>query len=100
MAFERMIEAAGSPEMAVSWKMADHWEGIAGAQSEALSRINLGNVTVYGDANTGGQFAKSIIANLAPALSMINDGVKDQFTSLFSKKKTDAIAEHKDGEKK
>lgn len=93
MAFERMIEAAGSPEMAVSWKMADHWEGIAGAQSEALSRINLGNVTVYGDANTGGQFARSVIENLAPALSMINGGIKDQFTTLFSGKKKDSIEE-------
>lgn len=100
MAFERMIQAAGSPEMAVSWKMVDHWEGIAGAQSEALSRINLGNVTVYGDANTGGQFAKSIIENLAPALSMINNGVKEQFTTLFAKKKSESLPEKREESEK
>lgn len=93
MAFERMIQAAGSPEMAVHWKMADKWEGIAGAQANALSRINLGNVTVYGDKTTGGQFAKSIIENLAPALSMVNEGVKGQFLDLFNKsgKKTEEL---------
>lgn len=87
MAFERMIEAAGSPEMAVSWKMADKWEGIAGAQALALSKVNLGNVTVYGDKNTGAQFAKSLLENLAPALTMVNDGLKDNFKQLFSKDK-------------
>ena len=86
MAFERMIQAAGSPEMAVQWKMADKWEGIAGAQANALSRINLGHVTVYGDKNTGAQFAKSLIENLAPALDMINSGVKGQFKDVFGKK--------------
>ena len=83
MAFERMIEAAGDPLMAVQWKLADHYEGIAGAQAAALSSMNLGNVTIYGSENTGAKFAQSFIENLAPALSMINGGVKDQFKQLF-----------------
>ena len=69
--------------MAVQWKMADQWKGIAEAQSMALEHIQLGNVTVYGDKNTGADFAKSFVQNFAPALSMINDGVKDQFKQLF-----------------
>lgn len=83
MAFERMIEAAGSPELAVQWKMVDHYEGIAGAQAKALEHINLGNVTVWGDKNTGADFAKSFVSNFAPVLDTINTEVKDQFKGLF-----------------
>lgn len=83
MAFERMIEAAGSPELAVQWKMVDHYEGIAGAQAKALEHINLGNVTVWGDKNTGADFAKSFVSNFAPVLNTINTEVKDQFKGLF-----------------
>ena len=83
MAFERMIQAAGSPEMAVQWKMVDQYKGIAEAQAHVLEHVQLGNVTVYGDKNTGADFAKSFVQNFAPALDMINGGVKDQFKSLF-----------------
>ena len=48
-----------------------------------LEHINLGNVTVYGDSNTGAQFAKNIIEKLAPSLAMVNDGLKGQFKDLF-----------------
>lgn len=83
MAFERMIQAAGSPEMAVQWKMVDQYKGIAEAQSKALEHIQLGNVTVWGDKNTGADFAKSFVQNFAPVLSTINSEVKDQFKGLF-----------------
>ena len=87
MAFERMIQAAGSPEMAVQWKMVDQYKGIAEAQAHVLEHVQLGNVTVYGDKNTGADFAKSFVQNFAPALDMINHGVKDQFNELFGSKK-------------
>lgn len=90
MAFERMIQAAGSPEMAVQWKMVDQYKGIAEAQAKALEHIQLGNVTVWGDKNTGADFAKSFVQNFAPVLTTINSEVKDQFTNLFGKK-TDAL---------
>lgn len=83
MAFERMIEAAGSPEMAVQWKMVDQYKGIAEAQAHALEHINLGSVTVYGSSSTGAEFAKSFIEKFSPALDIINTGVKDQFKDLF-----------------
>ena len=83
MAFERMIKAAGSPEMAVQWKMVDQYKGIAEAQAHALEHIQLGNVTVWGDKNTGADFAKSFVQNFAPVLTTINDEVKDQFKGLF-----------------
>ena len=83
MAFERMIQAAGSPEMAVQWKMVDQYKGIAEAQAHALEHINMGNVTVYGNTSTGASFAKSFVEKFAPALDIINSGVKDQFKGLF-----------------
>ena len=83
MAFERMIQAAGSPEMAVQWKMVDQYKGIAEAQAHALEHISLGNVTVWGDKNTGADFAKSFVSNFAPVLTTINDGIKGQFKDLF-----------------
>ena len=86
-AFERMIQAAGSPEMAVQWKMVDQYKGIAEAQAKALEHIQLGNVTVWGDKNTGADFAKSFVQNFAPVLSTINTEVKDQFKDLFNLKK-------------
>ena len=91
MAFERMIQAAGSPEMAVQWKMVDQYKGIAEAQAHVLEHVQLGNVTVYGDKNTGADFAKSFVQNFAPALDMINHGVKDQFQSLFGTKKDELM---------
>ena len=83
MAFERMIQAAGSPEMAVQWKMVDQYKGIAEAQAHALEHIQLGNVTVWGDKTTGAEFAKSFVQNFAPVLTTINSEVKDQFKDLF-----------------
>lgn len=85
MAFERMIQAAGSPEMAVQWKMVDQYKGIAEAQARVLEHVNLGNVTVWGDKNTGADFAKSFVQNFAPVLTTINSEIKDQFKGLFSK---------------
>ena len=78
-----MIKAAGSPEMAVQWKMVDQYKGIAEAQAHALEHIQLGNVTVYGSSSTGAEFAKSFIEKFSPALDIINSGVKDQFKDLF-----------------
>ena len=95
MAFERMIEAAGSPEMAVQWKMADHWEGISKAQAEALSRVTLGNVTIWGDKNTGGQFIKSLMENVTPVIDGVTTGIAPQLKKMLGSmgKKADTLAE-------
>jgi flotillin len=90
MAFERMLKAsAENPSLAVQFKMVDQYKHIAEAQEHMLEHINLGNVTVYGDSNTGAQFAKNIIEKLAPSLAMVNDGLKGQFENLFGMGKTD-----------
>lgn len=87
MAFERMVQVAGDPSLAVQWKTVDHLEGIAGAQAEALSRINLGQVTVYGDSSTGAKFVKDLMANITPAVDMITTGMKEPLQNLFGKSK-------------
>lgn len=98
MAFERMIQAAGSPEMAVQWKMVDQYKGIAEAQAHALEHINMGNVTVWGDKNTGAEFAKSFVSNFAPVLTTINGEIKDQFKGLFGLGQGTQKIENKDDE--
>lgn len=84
MAFEKMVEVAGGrPDLAVQWKTVDHLEGIAGAQAEALSKISLGNVMVYGDSSTGGKFIKDLMANVTPAIDMISSGMKTPIKNLL-----------------
>lgn len=84
MAFEKMVEVAGGrPDLAVQWKTVDHLEGIAGAQAEALSKISLGNVMVYGDTSTGGKFIKDLMANVTPAIDMISTGMKEPLKNLL-----------------
>ena len=88
MALERMVAAVGgNPDLVVQYKMVDQYKGIAEAQAKVLEHVQLGNVTVYGDKNTGAEFAKSFVQNFAPAIDMINSGVKDQFKGLFGMKK-------------
>jgi flotillin len=87
LALERMVQSfGGNPDLLVQYKMVDQYKDIAEAQSHVLEHIKLGNVTVYGDKNTGAAVAKSFIENFAPALDMINQGVKGQFKELFNKK--------------
>ena len=94
MAFEKMVEVAGGrPDLAVQWKTVDHLEGIAGAQAEALSKISLGQVTVYGDTSTGGKFIKDLMSNVTPAIDMISSGMKEPLKNMLGigKKETNAL---------
>lgn len=102
LALDAMVKAfGGSPDLLVQYKMVDQYKGIAEAQSKVLEHVHLGNVTVYGDSNTGAQVAKSFIENFAPALDMINSGVKGQFKDLFNKQKNvEALPTPKSEEKK
>ena len=54
-------------------------------------RIQLGNVTVYGDSNTGAQMAKSFVEHFAPALDIINTGFSTKFKELFSGEKKEEL---------
>jgi hypothetical protein len=56
-----------------------------------LEHIQLGNVTVYGDANTGAQFAKSFIEHFTPGLDIVQHGFKDKFKEVFGLNKTEEL---------
>lgn len=84
LAFEKMVQTAGgNPDVVVQYMMTDKYEGIVGQQVKALEHIQLGNVNVYGDANTGAQFMQSMIKNFAPMMDGFNVGLKDKVKSLF-----------------
>lgn len=87
LAFKQMVETAGgNPDVVVQYMMTDKWQDIVGAQVQALEHIQLGNVTVYGDSNTGAKFAKSFIENFAPAMTMVNEGIGNKLRELIGKK--------------
>ena len=89
LAFKQMVETAGgNPDVVVQYMMTDKWQDIVGAQVQALEHIQLGNVTVYGDSNTGAKFAKSFIENFAPAMTMVNEGIGNKLRELIGKKQS------------
>ena len=95
MAFERMIQAAGSAEMAVQWKTVDHLEGIANAQAAALSQVKLGEIKVYGDTSTGGKFIKDLMSHVTPAIDTISSDMTAPIKNLIKgfKPNQDALPE-------
>ena len=89
LAFKQMVETAGgNPDVVVQYMMTDQWKEVVGAQVKALEHLQLGNVTVYGDSNTGAQFMQSMIKNFAPMVDMVNSGLKDKIGALVGKNTT------------
>ena len=71
LAIEKMIETGMTPEMIVQYKTVDQLKGIAEAQAEVYEHIHLGEVTVYGNENTAGNFMASMAENLNPAFELL-----------------------------
>lgn len=71
-AVERMIAAGLTPELCVSYKTVDHLADIAKAQAEVYEHIHLGEVTVYGNENTAGNFMANMAESLNPALKLLS----------------------------
>lgn len=70
--FTQMLEASQShPEIAVQFKMVDNYVKIAEAQAEAYQNLKLGDVKVYGDANTAGDFMSKLMHSIAPTFDML-----------------------------
>ena len=80
---ERMKAVGMTPEMIVQYKTVDKLEGIARAQAEAYEHIHLGEVTVYGNENTAGNFMASIAESVMPMIKTAAP-VKDAVAKLFS----------------
>jgi len=71
LAVQKMIETGMTPEMVVQFKTVDQLKGIAEAQAQVFEHIHLGEVTVYGNENTAGQFMASMAENLNPAFELL-----------------------------
>ena len=70
--FSQMLEASQAhPEIAVQFKMVDNYVKIAEHQADAYSRLQLGDVKVYGNAETAGNFMSSLMSQIAPTLDML-----------------------------
>lgn len=90
LAVEKMIESGLTPQMVVQYKTVDQLAGIA----QMFEHIHLGQVTVYGNENTAGNFMAKTAENLNPALDLLRsipfaDTVKEMFgkQKLLSLKK-------------
>lgn len=84
LAIEKMISSGLTPEMVVQYKTVDQLSGIADASAKMFDHIHLGQVTVYGNENTAGNFMAKTAENLNPALDLLRsiplaDTVKDMF---------------------
>ena len=70
--FAQMLEASQAhPEIAVQFKMVDNYVKIAEHQADAYSHLQLGDVKVYGNADTAGSFLNSLMSHVAPTFDML-----------------------------
>ena len=70
LAVEKMIESGLTPQMVVQYKTVDQLAGIQ-ASAQMFEHIHLGQVTVYGNENTAGNFMAKTAENLNPALDLL-----------------------------
>ena len=71
--------------LVVYGKTGSHKEKVAEANAKVFEHIQLGNVTVYGDSNTAGQF---MAKNLAPSLEIArNLPIADSLKQIITGKK-------------
>lgn len=86
IAVERMIASGLTPELIVNYKLVDQLAGVAEAQAKIYEHIQLGNVTVYGNENTAGQFMANLAKNISPAMDMLGSlPVAENVKKLFGK---------------
>ena len=86
--FTQMLEASQThPEIAVQFKIVDNYVKIAEAQAEAYQNLKLGDVKVYGNADTAGDFMSKLMGSIAPVLDITR-------SMPLPGKLQDALAEH------
>lgn len=71
LAVQKMIESGLTPEMVVQYKTVDQLTGIAEASAQMFEHVHLGQVTVYGNENTAGNFMAKTAENLNPAFDLL-----------------------------
>lgn len=88
LAVEHMVKSGMHPEAIVQYAMTDRWKEVAEANAKVFEHIQLGNVTVYGDSNTAGQFMANMAKNLAPSLEIArNLPIADSLKQIITGKK-------------
>lgn len=93
-AVEKMIECGMTPQMIVQYKTVDQLRGIAEASAQMFEHVHLGEVTVYGNENTAGNFMAKTAENLNPALDLLRSiPLKETFKDMFGKKAIEAKPE-------
>lgn len=91
LAVEKMIESGLTPQMVVQYKIVDQLAGIAQASAQMFEHIHLGQVTVYGNENTAGNFMAKTAENLNPALDLLRSiPFADTVKEMFGKKQVEA----------
>lgn len=91
LAVQKMIESGLTPEMVVQYKTVDQLAGIAQASAQMFEHVHLGQVTVYGNENTAGNFMAKTAENLNPALDLLRSiPFADTVKEMFGKKQVEA----------
>lgn len=74
--------------LVVYGKTGSHKEKVSERDAKVFEHIQLGNVTVYGDSNTAGQFMANMAKNLAPSLEIArNLPIADSLKQIITGKK-------------
>lgn len=91
--FAQMLEASQAhPEIAVQFKMVDNYVKIAEHQADAYSNLRLGDVKVYGNADTAGSFMNSLMSHIAPTFDMLRSmPLPGKVQELISENKTNDV---------
>ena len=96
-AVEKMIECGMTPQMIVQYKTVDQLKGIAEASAQMFEHVHLGEVTVYGNENTAGNFMAKTAENLNPALDLLRSiPLKETFKDMFGKKAIETKPENEE----
>lgn len=94
LAVKEMIANGMTPEMIVQYKTVDQLTGIADASSKMFEHIHLGQVTVYGNENTAGNFMAETAKNINPALEILKSiPFSETIKGMFGKKQLEDKSE-------
>ena len=100
---ERMINAVqaagGTVQDLTSLRLTDHVEVGYDAISRQFDALRDAKITVVGNPSTAGDLIGNLVAKGAPALQLIQDGLKDQVRKTFGFGKNDAKELPSDGAK-
>jgi flotillin len=94
MKYERMIQAAGGDVGALTQLMlSERVEAGYNALTHQFEALRNANITVVGNPSTAGDLIGTLVSKGAPALQLLNDGLKKQVMDTFGFGKKTEISE-------